>query len=88
VPPPLAQRASPPRRRAQRPPATKTVPAKPRTGCACTVCTALFADLATFIRNQVTTRAAPRRVLTTYPKLTPIEQKAFELLAVNPTRTQ
>lgn len=48
----------------------------------------LFADLATFTRNEVTTPAAPERVLTIYPKLTPIQQKAFDLLAVNPTRTQ
>ena len=48
----------------------------------------LFADLATFTRNEVTTPAAPERILTIYPKLTPIQQKAFDLLAVNPTRTQ
>ena len=48
----------------------------------------LFADLATFTRNEVTTPAAPARVLTIYPKLTALQQKAFHLLAVNPTRTQ
>jgi hypothetical protein len=48
----------------------------------------LFADLATFTRNEVTTPAAPERILTIYPKLTPTQQKAFDLLAVNPTRTQ
>jgi Transposase DDE domain len=48
----------------------------------------LFVDLATFTRNEVTTRAAPGRVMILYPQLTPLQHKAFDLLAVNPSRTQ
>jgi hypothetical protein len=48
----------------------------------------LLADLATFTRNEVTTPAAPDRILTLYPRLTPIQQKAFDLLGLDPTRTQ
>jgi Transposase DDE domain len=48
----------------------------------------LLADLATFTRNEVTTPAAPDRTLIVYPRLTPLQQKAFDLLGVDPTRTQ
>jgi hypothetical protein len=48
----------------------------------------LIADLATFTRNEVTTSAAPDRALILYPRPTPLQQKAFELLGLNPTRTQ
>jgi len=48
----------------------------------------LFADLATFTRNEVTTPAAPDRTLIVYPRLTPLQQKAFDLLGIDPTRTQ
>jgi Transposase DDE domain len=48
----------------------------------------LLADLATFTRNEVTTPAAPDRILVLYPKLTPIQQKAFDLLGLDPARTQ
>jgi hypothetical protein len=48
----------------------------------------LLADLATFTRNEATTPAAPGQILIVYPRPTPIQQKAFDLLAVNPTRTQ
>jgi hypothetical protein len=48
----------------------------------------LLADLATFTRNEVTTPAAPDRTLIVYPRLTPIQQKAFDLLGIDPTRTQ
>jgi len=48
----------------------------------------LLADLTTFTRNEVTTSAAPDRALIVYPRLTPIQQKAFELLGSNPSRTQ
>jgi hypothetical protein len=48
----------------------------------------LLADLATFTRNEVTTSAAPDRTLIVYPRLTPIQQKAFDLLGIDPTRTQ
>jgi hypothetical protein len=48
----------------------------------------LLADLATFTRNEVTTPAAPDRILILYPRLTPIQQKAFDQLGLDPTRTQ
>jgi hypothetical protein len=48
----------------------------------------LLADLATFTRNQVTTAAAPDRTLILYSRPTPLQQKAFDLLGVDPTRTQ
>jgi len=48
----------------------------------------LLADLATFTRNEVATPAAPGQILIVYPKPTPIQQKAFDLLAINPARTQ
>jgi Transposase DDE domain len=48
----------------------------------------LLADLATFTRNEVTTAAAPDRTLIVYSRLTPLQQKAFDLLGVDPTRTQ
>ncbi len=48
----------------------------------------LLADLATFTRNEVTTAAAPDRTLILYPRLTPLQQKAFDLLGIDPTRTQ
>jgi hypothetical protein len=48
----------------------------------------LLADLATFTRNEVTTPAAPDRILIVYPRLTPLQQKAFDLLGIDPSRTQ
>ena len=48
----------------------------------------LLADLATFTRNEVATPAAPDRTLILYPRLTPIQQKAFDLLGIDPARTQ
>jgi hypothetical protein len=48
----------------------------------------LLADLATFTRNEVTTPAAPDRTLILYPRLTPLQQKTFDLLGLDPTRTQ
>jgi hypothetical protein len=48
----------------------------------------LLADLATFTRNEVTTAAAPNRTLIIYPRLTPIQHQAFDLLGIDPTRTQ
>jgi Transposase DDE domain len=48
----------------------------------------LLADLATFTRNEVTTAAAPDRTLILYSRLTPLQQKAFDLLGIDPTRTQ
>jgi hypothetical protein len=47
----------------------------------------LLADLATLTRNEVVT-AAPDIVLTLYARPTAIQQKAFDLLAIDPTRTQ
>jgi hypothetical protein len=48
----------------------------------------LLADLATFTRNEVTTSAAPDRSLILYSRPTPLQQKAFDLLGLDPTRTQ
>jgi hypothetical protein len=48
----------------------------------------LLADLATFTRNEVTTPAALDRTLILYPRLTPLQHKAFDLLGIDPTRTQ
>ena len=48
----------------------------------------LLTDLATFTRNEVTTSAAPDRTLIVYPRLTPLQQKAFDLLGIDPARTQ
>jgi hypothetical protein len=48
----------------------------------------LLADLATFTRNEVTTSAGPDRTLILYSRLTPLQQKAFDLLGFDPTRTQ
>jgi hypothetical protein len=38
--------------------------------------------------RPTSSESAPDRVLTIYPKLTAVQQKAFDLLAVNPARTQ
>jgi len=48
----------------------------------------LLADLATFTRNEVTTSAAPDRTLIVYSRLTPLQLKAFDLLGIDPARTQ
>ena len=48
----------------------------------------LLADLATLTRNEVLTAAAPDNVLTLYARPTAIQQKAFDLLAIDPARTQ
>ena len=48
----------------------------------------LLADLATFTRNQVITPAAPDRTLLLYSRPTPLQQKVFDLLGIDPTRTQ
>jgi transposase len=48
----------------------------------------LLADLATFTRNEVTTPALPGQILIVYPRPTPIQQKAFDLLGINSSRTQ
>ena len=48
----------------------------------------LLADLATLTRNEVVTAAAPNIVLILYARPTAIQQKAFDLLAIDPARTQ
>jgi len=48
----------------------------------------LLADLATYARIQATTALNDKYVFTLYTRPTPIQQRAFELLAVNPDRTQ
>jgi hypothetical protein len=48
----------------------------------------LFADLATYARIQATTVLNDKYVFTLHTRPTPIQQRAFELLAVNPDRTQ
>jgi hypothetical protein len=48
----------------------------------------LLADLATYARIQATTVLNDKYVFTLHTRPTPIQQRAFELLAVNPDRTQ
>jgi hypothetical protein len=48
----------------------------------------LLADLATYSRIQATTALNEKYVFTLHTRPTPIQQRAFELLAVNPDRTQ
>jgi hypothetical protein len=44
----------------------------------------LLAELATFTRNTMAMAAAPRDTFLLYPQPTPIQLRAFELLAVQP----
>jgi hypothetical protein len=48
----------------------------------------LLADLATYARIQATTALNEKHVFTLYTRSTTLQQRAFELLAVNPDRTQ
>jgi transposase len=48
----------------------------------------LLADLATYARIQATTALNDKYGFTLHTRPTPIQQRAFELLAVNPDRTQ
>src|ERR1700757_4994263 len=48
----------------------------------------LLADLTTYARIQATTVLNDKYVFTLHTRPTPIQQRAFELLAVNPDRTQ
>ena len=48
----------------------------------------LLADLATYARIQATTALNDKYVFTLHTRPTPIQQRAFELLAINPDRTQ
>src|ERR1700736_2788854 len=48
----------------------------------------LLADLATYARIQATTALNDKYIFTLHTRPTPIQQRAFELLAVNPDRTQ
>ena len=41
-----------------------------------------------FTRNELTTPAVPDRTLILHPRLTPIQQKAFDQLGLDPARTQ
>jgi len=48
----------------------------------------LFDDLATFTRMEATTTANESYVLTLYPRPTPLQKRAFDLLGVNAERSQ
>jgi transposase len=48
----------------------------------------LLADLATYARIQATTALNDKYVFTLHTRPTPIQQRAFELLALDPDRTQ
>jgi Transposase DDE domain len=48
----------------------------------------LLADLATYSRIQATTVLNDKYVFTLHTRPTPTQQRAFELLAINPVRTQ
>jgi hypothetical protein len=48
----------------------------------------LLADLATYSRIQATTALNEKYLFTLHTRPTPVQQRAFELLAVNPDRTQ
>ena len=48
----------------------------------------LLADLSTYSRIQATTVLNDKYVFTLHTRPTPIQQRAFELLAINPDRTQ
>ena len=48
----------------------------------------LLADLATLSRNSVVSALAPEHPFTLTTRPTPIQQKAFDLLALTPDRTQ
>ncbi|HEY6255682.1 MAG TPA: IS1634 family transposase [Xanthobacteraceae bacterium] len=48
----------------------------------------LLADLATYARIQATTALNEKYLFTLHTRPTPIQQRAFELLGINPDRTQ
>ena len=48
----------------------------------------LLADLATLTRNEVVTAVTPAAALTLYTRPTTLQQKAFDLLGIDPARTQ
>jgi hypothetical protein len=48
----------------------------------------LLADLATYCRIQATTALNQKYLFTLHTKPTPIQQRAFEILGINPHRTQ
>ena len=48
----------------------------------------LLADLATYCRIQATTALNEKYVFTLHTRPTPIQSRAFDLLAINPNRTQ
>jgi hypothetical protein len=47
-----------------------------------------LADLGTYCRIQATTALNEKYLFTLHTRPTPIQQRAFELLAINPDRTQ
>ena len=48
----------------------------------------LLADLGTYCRIQATTALNEKYLFTLHTRPTPIQQRAFELLGINPDRTQ
>jgi hypothetical protein len=48
----------------------------------------LLADLGTYCRIQATTAFNEKYLFTLHTRPTPIQQRAFELLGINPDRTQ
>jgi hypothetical protein len=48
----------------------------------------LLADLATLARIEAATAANENYVFTLYTRPTPLQSRAFELLGINPERTQ
>src|ERR1700738_5636660 len=78
-PPPCAL-PSLPRPGAPKPPGASRPPASPTTACRCTA--------STYVRIQATTVLNDKYVFTLHTRPTPLQKRAFELLAVNPDRTQ
>jgi len=48
----------------------------------------LLADLATYTRCEAVTALANQRPIILYPRLTPTQERAFQLIGINPKRTQ
>jgi hypothetical protein len=48
----------------------------------------LVADLTTFARIEAATTANENHLFTLYTRPTPLHRRAFELLGINPERTQ
>src|SRR5258707_12413022 len=86
-PPPCAL-PSLPRPSAPKPPGASRPPASPNDGLPVHSFQSLLADLATYARIQATTALNDKYVFTLHTRPTPIQPRAFELLALNPDRTQ